>query len=517
MQSRMRKIRPHPKVRTGCITCKIRRVRCDEGKPTCQNCATTGRICDGYKEVKPKAADGAFWKSAPTAKTGVHSLPSTALTISVALPLIRSEEPGEVRMLHLFRHRTLNQLWQATENSKEWSWRIITLQMVQTEPAIRHAIIALTGAHESYKLHNTVPSQQDSLTLVHYNKAIGQISALLQDPSSNPQSIAIVLMACSCFAQLEVLLGHDSESVAHLRSALRLLRQYRITSTNLPFPNNDSLEGTLQRASVHVASFPSFDPSWASLLDEWTLPRDHEGPLFFANYATAYGAFYGILAKAYKFLHSTSLEPNPLNQYAAQVRDQLIFKISQWVAAFRQYLTRDGPNLGSMSWSTATLLVVYAKVVSVKLATKGFADEISYDLFGDELAQLLPPLRALAQKYRVHEQAICFSAHGSDVEVLYYVALKCREPGTRREAIDMLGKLAVQNGIWSGVTLAAVARRIVEIEEDGKLVERAADIPETSRVRKVRLQMHTPFRLTRVRYHRWQDESFVMKEEVITW
>ena len=324
-------------------------------------------------------------------------------------------------------------------------------------------------------------------------------------------------MACSCFAQLEVLLGHDSESVAHLRSALRLLRQYRITATNLPFPNNESLEATLQRVSVPAASFPSFDSSWASLLDEWTPPRDLEGPLFFANYATTYGTFYGILAKAHKFLHSTSLEPNPSNQYAAKVRDQLIFKISRWIAAFRQYLRRDGPNLGSMSWSTATLLAVHAKLVSVKLATKHFADEIPYDLFSDRLAELLPPLRVLAKKYRVHGRAICFFAHGSDIEVLYYIALKCREPGTRREAIDMLGKQVVQNGIWNGVALAAVARRIVEIEEDGKLVVRAADIPEISRVHKVRLHMHTPFRLTRVRYHRWQDESVVMKEELITW
>ncbi|KAL2807765.1 hypothetical protein BJX63DRAFT_60948 [Aspergillus granulosus] len=36
------------KVRTGCITCKIRRVKCDEGKPSCSRCVSTGRKCDGY-------------------------------------------------------------------------------------------------------------------------------------------------------------------------------------------------------------------------------------------------------------------------------------------------------------------------------------------------------------------------------------------------------------------------------------------------------------------------------------
>lgn len=40
--------RSHPKVRTGCITCKIRRKKCDETKPECHRCTSTGRRCDGY-------------------------------------------------------------------------------------------------------------------------------------------------------------------------------------------------------------------------------------------------------------------------------------------------------------------------------------------------------------------------------------------------------------------------------------------------------------------------------------
>ncbi|KAF7516418.1 hypothetical protein G7054_g14160 [Neopestalotiopsis clavispora] len=36
------------KVRTGCLTCKLRKVKCDEGKPACDRCTSTGRKCDGY-------------------------------------------------------------------------------------------------------------------------------------------------------------------------------------------------------------------------------------------------------------------------------------------------------------------------------------------------------------------------------------------------------------------------------------------------------------------------------------
>ncbi|KAF7907793.1 hypothetical protein EAE99_011918 [Botrytis elliptica] len=38
----------HAKVKTGCNTCKARRVKCDETKPACIKCQRIGRVCDGY-------------------------------------------------------------------------------------------------------------------------------------------------------------------------------------------------------------------------------------------------------------------------------------------------------------------------------------------------------------------------------------------------------------------------------------------------------------------------------------
>ncbi|KAF4634012.1 hypothetical protein G7Y89_g4104 [Cudoniella acicularis] len=34
------------KSRTGCLTCRIRRLKCDETKPSCKRCTDTQRICD---------------------------------------------------------------------------------------------------------------------------------------------------------------------------------------------------------------------------------------------------------------------------------------------------------------------------------------------------------------------------------------------------------------------------------------------------------------------------------------
>ncbi|KAJ5150527.1 uncharacterized protein N7500_010716 [Penicillium coprophilum] len=46
-----------PKLKSGCMTCKIRRVKCDEEKPQCRRCVSTGRKCDGYAHL-PFAEEG---------------------------------------------------------------------------------------------------------------------------------------------------------------------------------------------------------------------------------------------------------------------------------------------------------------------------------------------------------------------------------------------------------------------------------------------------------------------------
>jgi hypothetical protein len=42
-----------PKVRTGCVTCKRRHVKCDEVKPACNRCERAGIKCDGYEAPPP--------------------------------------------------------------------------------------------------------------------------------------------------------------------------------------------------------------------------------------------------------------------------------------------------------------------------------------------------------------------------------------------------------------------------------------------------------------------------------
>lgn len=40
------------RVRTGCITCRRRRIKCDEGRPICDRCRTANFHCEGYEDAR---------------------------------------------------------------------------------------------------------------------------------------------------------------------------------------------------------------------------------------------------------------------------------------------------------------------------------------------------------------------------------------------------------------------------------------------------------------------------------
>ncbi|KAK3905435.1 hypothetical protein C8A05DRAFT_12734 [Staphylotrichum tortipilum] len=45
-----RKSTVRKRTKTGCLTCRRRRIKCDEGKPTCSNCIKSKRECEGYSQ-----------------------------------------------------------------------------------------------------------------------------------------------------------------------------------------------------------------------------------------------------------------------------------------------------------------------------------------------------------------------------------------------------------------------------------------------------------------------------------
>lgn len=169
-------------------------MKCDEAKPYCRKCTSTGRKCDGYRTLE-------------TQSDSVGTASAEALTHwSPCVPpieLLGGEK--QRRAFHFFRSTTAFQL---SGFCGDGFWDKLILQASHHEPAIRHAVIALGSLHERFLKHNGLLSRCDPLlyldefALQEYSLAIkslfGQFSSLEKPP------VDVCLVSCVLFACFEV-------------------------------------------------------------------------------------------------------------------------------------------------------------------------------------------------------------------------------------------------------------------------------------------------------------------------
>ena len=114
---------------------EIRRVKCDELKPSCRRCTSTGQRCDGYKPNDNTSSDKA----------------ETTDTLRAALTVDVSCDALERRTFAFFCARTVPCLSGYFSDSV---WGKLMLQVSHTEPSVRFAINALGALHEETLLRH---------------------------------------------------------------------------------------------------------------------------------------------------------------------------------------------------------------------------------------------------------------------------------------------------------------------------------------------------------------------------
>lgn len=87
------------RTKTGCLTCRKRRIKCGEERPTCANCIKSKRQCEGYNQrvvFKPPIGD---WPNHPGVVTNLQyhnsMLPGTRASFRPAQP---SSQPPEAAL-----------------------------------------------------------------------------------------------------------------------------------------------------------------------------------------------------------------------------------------------------------------------------------------------------------------------------------------------------------------------------------------------------------------------------------
>ncbi|KAJ6780674.1 hypothetical protein PWT90_01334 [Aphanocladium album] len=163
-----------PRVRTGCLTCRKRRVKCDETKPVCMRCVKVGRECINLPDHA-------------TAMLGPRSSASP-------VPL------NPTRMEQTLRHYFLTEALMGVADEFNWElWHYYLPQASQSFQPIWHAsnaVAAVTWSTDHrVKLSPDVAESLEHESARQYSSSMKQVLALTHRSCHSAQDKATVLLA----------------------------------------------------------------------------------------------------------------------------------------------------------------------------------------------------------------------------------------------------------------------------------------------------------------------------------
>ncbi|KUJ16901.1 uncharacterized protein LY89DRAFT_718624 [Mollisia scopiformis] len=458
------------RVTTGCVTCRIRRVKCDEGRPHCKKCTSTGRKCDGYTGAPLPRSRSKNPSPDPGMASTSRNSPSPHPTIK--LPAFDNTE--QLQSFEFFINCTCS-ISPTYFGANFWSFRVLQLSL--SEPAIKYALCSLSLLHRGIKNINSLHGEVDTaaaerfraesrkLSLHEYNNAVAHTQRLLQE-SSNGSEDAIIkgLVACILFVCYENLHQNFTVAQMHLQNGLKILTRYA-SSTNvientqpqIPLDIIHTIERLdLQAMSIGDATSPYPYHSW---------PGSLEFPTFETPSSSLSDALASLITLTrWFFALANYAVPNLLAQSDLDKAAMILFER-------RVDLQRiiDSLNLPEATKQEKTMLLIkmYHNMLEILIGTRCFGFEMLHDDFTLQYEHLVElGLQILALEKGTVDQPF-FSLEMGIIFPLFYTAIKCRDPWIRRKAIDLLVNMNHQEGSWESSGAAKYATFVMNVEEDG--------------------------------------------------
>ncbi|RAH72371.1 Zn(II)2Cys6 transcription factor [Aspergillus aculeatinus CBS 121060] len=212
-----RRIARTKRSRAGCRTCRLRKVKCDEAPGACQRCVSSGRVCDGYDMHRLPAATGS--KTIGAVEPRLPAL--------ISSNLFRAMTSDERRCFSYFQNREIPANLMFFDSAL---WKRLVLQMAQAEPAVYHAMIALSAVHMDTEIKDVLVLHPevtpDSVFHLFALEQLGRSYALLQQrcSSQDPQILQITLVTCLLYTLFDMIQGQYETAYTHMQNGVRILK-----------------------------------------------------------------------------------------------------------------------------------------------------------------------------------------------------------------------------------------------------------------------------------------------------
>ncbi|KAE9379086.1 hypothetical protein N431DRAFT_553378 [Stipitochalara longipes BDJ] len=456
-----------PKTKSGCQTCKIRRIKCDETRPICLRCSKTGRKCDGY------------------------ALEAVAIPLdnrrSLALvQRLHTHTPGnsqEKRAFQYFITRT------AVELSGFYSssfWEQLILQASTAEPSLRHAVTGIGALHEEYvngTLKYDVDKSNPTFAVSQYTKALGHLRKSLANGKQPPLT---ALMSCILFVCFDSLRGHFTSAMVHLHSGLKILRDLRTDSAAESDIIEESLGPLFNRLSLQSILY--VDTRTTVIRRDFVAQlrfvrsKDDEVPEAFQTLEEARTclnqAADGLFRVFYLCDGDLPISQQPAESYA--MFDTYYTKLQAWNPAFERFMAAKSQILNGRQLRGAAVLKIHATIVKIMAeASPGLLDDrpigeamndhATFEPFTNDFRIVVTLCKSIIaaaeQDIKLGRPALNFSTDLGIVGPLYYVCCRCRDLQLRTQALELLTRCPRREGMWDSEVGVRMIKEYWAIEE----------------------------------------------------
>ncbi len=444
------------------------------------------RKCDGYED--PTTMVDRRRRAAPKSPRSLSSTPST-VDFSPSITNIDIGIAGDLRerrSFHHFRIRTAKDLSGCFDSN---FWNCLVLQLSHSEPAIKHALVALGAAHESYQAGHVDSFITPGLAMQQYNRAITILSQQLSNPSR--RATEITLICCVIFVCFESVRGNYDVALVHLKSGLNILKSKELTTTKVmsedvpyldPLTDVDDLIEFFTRLDVSASAFLDIQaPQLVMRLSE-SLPdlATHR----FQDLAEARKYLQRLVnmclhlaLSQYQYRDNRDLLPVE----AEAERIKLMSTIRNWAIQFNALLKRPAmANLSGRGLQGAFTLIMQQKTILIMIAVSPFSDMRVLEPFEKDIESIVSiaswlastpgplPEPGLKSTFTGKAQLEArespkFTADMGIIAPLYYIAMNCPNRSLRQRAIDVL-KIPRREGLWDSVLVSNIAEKVMGVD-----------------------------------------------------
>ncbi|KIV89484.1 hypothetical protein PV10_06879 [Exophiala mesophila] len=482
----------HEKSKNGCLTCKTRRIKCDENRPWCRNCTLSGRKCEGPLEPSLRFIQDQTWDSISFRRsrpplsafvTGNRSSSSAnfekpPISLHAEFSLAKpARAADERRAFAHFIHRA-GPCFAGAIDAKFWN--VLVPRLAQTEPLVWDLVISMSHLFEQVPFEGLVTSYvpnetPDAQTPAHrqaltwYNRAISTLRTRINTSEIDD---VFALVSCILCTSVEFQQRNVGNALHLMTSGYRIFTQ-SLTTTKQYARCSDTLE-----LADTIIPFVSRHVVLMAAIGIITMPRktsyNHMNPFqppttpVLQIIYESRSQLYQTLFQAYEVIRVAWLMWHDLD-----VIDALSAKQAWWLREMEKWHV----NFGCQSWKTADsevkqamdYLAICWNVCYICLATCLSTEQLPFDRYIDHFSRILQ----LAEQYieAGRQETLSTVPQTAITPALYFTGIRCRDPALRRKALWLLRRAPRDEGLWGAISTVSVVEHVISTEEGINVAE----------------------------------------------